>query len=234
MPSQLPFPDFHSEVNRVSRSLYESGHFTDALRSASIRLEECCKQILKNKTGKEETGTTLMAKLFCEKDWKVLYPIINMWLQDSADKQKSYYFLFSWFAWAIRNQLAHSTEPLDDIEALYWLNVVSYLFYKLDRAKEMNTLTVMPTDQRSSSIQDIPVNDTVESGIKSLLLWETRITDIVQQTQDPALAKLTIKKVSEEILSEKIDVIWERSYNYYFKYKDTIVLFIYSSLYGHN
>jgi hypothetical protein len=47
---KLPFPEFHPEVEAVAKSLYESGHFTEALRSASIRLEEVCKEILKNKT----------------------------------------------------------------------------------------------------------------------------------------------------------------------------------------
>jgi len=122
----LPFPDFHPEVNSVSKSLYESWHFTDALRKASIKLEEVCKKILKDKTWKEETWTTLMAKLFCEKDWKVIFPVVNLWLQDSSAKQQSYYFLFSGFAWAIRNQLAHNSDDLDDIEALYGLNIVSY------------------------------------------------------------------------------------------------------------
>jgi len=42
----IPFPEFHHEVNAVSRSLYESEHFTDALRKASIRLEEVCKKLL--------------------------------------------------------------------------------------------------------------------------------------------------------------------------------------------
>jgi hypothetical protein len=78
---KIPFPELHPEVEIVAKSLYESGHFTEALRSASIRLEEVCKSILKEKTGKEETGTVLMAKLFCLKDGKALVPFVNLSLE---------------------------------------------------------------------------------------------------------------------------------------------------------
>jgi len=230
--SQLPFPDFHPEVNSVSRSLYESGHFTHALKEASIRLEECCKQILKEKIwlSKWDRGHTIMTKLFCEKDWKVLFPIVNMWLEDSSDKQQWYYFLYSGFVAAIRNSVQHSTELLDDIEALYGLNMVSYLFYKLDRAKEMNAI---PETIEQEPPQTTQTNDTIESSIISLLLSDSHI-QAAKQIDDPWIAKLEIKKIATETMVMSIDTIWPEIYNYYDTHEEQIILSLLSSLYDHN
>ena len=212
----LPFPKLHPEVEAVAKSLYESGYFTEALRSASIRLEEICKAILKEKTGKEETGTVLMAKLFCQKDWKALIPFVNLSLEGASAKQESHYFLFSGFAWAIRNKLAHSTEKLDDIEALYWLNIASYLFYKLDRAKELNevvSVPIIPTPQ-ILPVQILHQTSTVqiEDFIQSLE-QEVRIQEIPSKTPDKSNARLTLEKLLQEILLEQMDELWNETYN---------------------
>jgi hypothetical protein len=60
-----PYPQFHAFVDEVSKSLYESGHFTEALRSASTKLEEYCKEILGSMVGSNEYfGQVLVTKLF--------------------------------------------------------------------------------------------------------------------------------------------------------------------------
>lgn len=234
----LPFPELHPEVEAVAKSLYESGHFTEALRSASIRLEEVCKAILKEKTGKEETGTVLMAKLFCQKDWKALVPFVNLSLEWASAKQESHYFLFSGFAWAIRNKLAHSTEKLDDIEALYWLNIASYLFYKLDRARELNeilpTPIVIPQDQSALAVQETNTVQ-IEDFILSLE-QENRIQEISTKTPDRSNARLTLEKILQEILLERIDNLWSDSYNAFSNepLKQEIINILITKLYGPN
>lgn len=235
---KLPFPDFHPEVNSVSKSLYETWHFTDALRKASIRLEEVCKKILKNKTWKEETWTTLMAKLFCEKDWKVIFPLVNLWLQDSWAKQQSYYFLFSWFAWTIRNTLAHNSDDLDDIEALYWLNIVSYLFYKLDRAIEINSIDDSLDEEviKKEKVKVISSKSKkdLENQLEQILIIDERINKISSDTNDKTLAKLSIEKIANEILTEKIDEIWEEVFNYYFENEEKINFIILQKIYDNS
>ncbi len=230
IPITLPFPDFHPEVNSVSRSLYESGHFTQALKEASIRLEECCKSELLGMKWVEMTWVPLMQKLFSSKN--CLIPFVNLSLQSNIAKQDAYRDLFAWFMWAVRNSVQHSTEILDDIEALYWLNMVSYLFYKLDRAKEMNT--VQETIEQEP-LQIVQTDDSIESSITTLLLTDWRITEISSQTQDQSIAKLTLQKVSEDIITEQLEVYWKiDEYNYYFAHQELFILSLLSLLYDHN
>ena len=161
-----------------------------------------------------------MARLFAEKDGKVIYPMVHLWLKDSSDKQKSHYFLFSGFAGVIRNNLAHSTNDLDDIEALYWLNVTSYLFYKLDRARELNRVDE-PTKKQEAWINrfEEKLTDELEQylfeSLASKLLADTRIKNIPSQTQDKINARLEVTKLTEDILISSIDEIGEPAYNTY-------------------
>ncbi|MEI8253255.1 MAG: TIGR02391 family protein [bacterium] len=48
-----------------------------------------------------------------------MFPFVNLSVKDNPAKQEGYCNLFSGFASTIRNTLAHSSDDLDDIEALY-------------------------------------------------------------------------------------------------------------------
>lgn len=231
---KIPFPELHKKVEAVSKSLYESGHFTDALRKASIKLEEECKSILKDATWEELTGVVLMQKLFWYKskdkqrksediDDEIadvdgcLFPFVNLSLKDSPAKQQSYCNLFSGFAGSIRNTLAHSSDDLEDIEALYGLNIVSYLFYKLDRAKELNEIILIPEiPPPAINLQEMFqefLDKTFFESIIEKILSDPRIQEIPNQTQDLSNAKLSIEKITEDILVGSIDEIWDYRFN---------------------
>ncbi|MEI7511798.1 MAG: TIGR02391 family protein [Candidatus Peregrinibacteria bacterium] len=220
---QIPFPEFHPTVNAVAKSLYESGHYTEALRSASIRLEERCKELLKERTGDEETGTTLMAKLFCEKEGKVICPMTNLSAKDGADKQKAFYFLFSGFAGVIRNTLAHSTTKLDDLEALYGLNIASYLFYKLDSALKNNAIGEEKQTEPGKEAVEL-INEAMknfsESALVKFLLRDEKIKIIPTRTDDQGTARLLVEKNVQDILTEQIEEIGEGTYNEFFSDAD--------------
>ncbi len=221
-PPLIPFPEFHSEVNSVAKTLYESGHFTDALRKASIKLEEKCKEVYREKTAKEASGVTLMTKLFCENKGEAILPMFNLSSTEGADRQKSIYFLFSGCIGAIRNPLAHESADLEEIEALYGLNVVSYLFYKLDVAIKLNS------SQKNNYKPEEIVTDylttsnstSLESNLIKIILADTHIKSISSQTNDQSNAKLSIEKRAQELITENLETIGEETYNLFFSDKN--------------
>ncbi len=214
---KIPFPEFHPAVNTVAKSLYESGHFTDALRRASIKLEEECKKIYKEKTGNEASGTQLMAKLFCEKDGKVCMPMTNLSIKDGSDRQKSIYFLFSGCIGAIRNPIAHESDDLEDVEALYGLNIVSYLFHKLEQVTNKKEAAEEKVDIIISSTVDL---ETIETSLMAILLEDDEIKSIADTTTDKSNAKLSIKKRVQEILTDQLNIVGEDTYNAFFADKE--------------
>lgn len=216
----IPFPDFHPRVNTVAQAQYNSGFYSDALFRASRELENECKNILKEKTGRTLSGQELMAKLFSiDKNWNTIFPLVNLSLEEGADRQKSLYFLYSGFTGIIRNPLAHDWD-LADIEALYGLNIVSYLFYKLDRAKELNKIDVISIKQEKwSNPFEEKLSEALEKHIfqslASRLISDTRIKNLPSQTQDIINARLELTKLTEDILIHSIDEIGELAYNTY-------------------
>jgi len=220
----IPYPTFHEEVDNVAKSLYESEHYTQALKEASIRLEERCKEYLFKLKWIEMTWVPLMQKLFSSKD--CLVPLVNLSLQSNIAKQDAYRDLFAWYMWAIRNTLQHSTAKLDDTEALYGLNIVSYLFYKLDRAIEINSIednleeeNIKLVKAKTKTSND---NKNFDIILKDFLLSCEKIRNIPLDTTDKTLAKLSIEKIANDLLIEKLEEIWEESYNYYFENNERI------------
>ena len=168
----IPFPEFHPKVNEVSRSLYDSGHYTDALRKSSIKLEEVCKDILKEHIGDHEfSGQVLISKLInyrkekqtdkseIEKDPYLQF--YNISSSDGKDKQQNTYKLFAGVFGIIRNDLAHSTRDLEDIVALYGLNIISYLFYKMDSVSNNSQTPIMKNKEKyhQKSVYDFEVQE---------------------------------------------------------------------------
>lgn len=239
----IPFPEFHKEVNKVAKSLYESGHFTDALRKACIKLEEECKIIYKEKTGIEKTWVPLFQQLFRYRDeqeilkiqernskkWEddeledeseCLFPIVNLSTSDGVTKQKAFCNLYASVGEILRNTLAHSSDDLNQDEALYWLNIVSYLFYKLDRAKEFNSIEKI---EERPEVQSNPFETKLTEALEkhmfenlvTKLLSDERIKNVPSQTQDKINARLEVKKLTEDILTHSVDEIGELAFNTY-------------------
>lgn len=235
---RIPFPEFHTEVTTVSKSLYESGHFTDALRKTCIKLEEECRKIYKEKTGVDKTGVPLFQQLFryreeeeitkiqernsrksdeedIEDESECLLPLVNLSTTDGVIKQKAFCNLYASIGEILRNTLAHSSEDMEDIEALYWLNIASYLFYKLDRARKLNEIISFVPPQvlgQLTETEEESIWIDVEMAIANFLI-DDRIQQVPTQTQDRSLAKLSIEKILEIILVERIEELWDAWYN---------------------
>lgn len=218
---KIPFPEFHRKVNEVSKSLYETEHYTDALRKASIKLEEECKKIYLNKTGDELTGVPLMQKLFSYNEKKeedqnfceCHLPVVNISTKKGVVKQKAYGQFFAGFMEIIRNTLAHNSDDLDELEALYGLNIVSYLFYKLDQAIEKNSLL----QAEEITEEQVTENETLDNSQKEdfmiLILSDEEIKKLSEIETDDTNLILSIEKRVKEILVENVDELGIEIYN---------------------
>ncbi|MDD3923323.1 MAG: TIGR02391 family protein [Endomicrobiaceae bacterium] len=209
-----PYPQFHTKVNEVAQKLYENGHFTDALRKSSIRLEEECKFIYKEKTGEEESGTTLMSKLFCKQsDGKIIMPMVNLSAREGSDRQQSIYFLFSGCIGAIRNPIAHQSADLDDIEALYGLNIVSYLFCRLEKVRTINDNLTPVIVSKDYKLNQADINKLI-----TLVSQSQKLKNL--KTKKPLNMELAIKVILDDLVVENLDKLGEELYNYYFSNKE--------------
>lgn len=209
-----PYPQFHTKVDEVSKSLYESGHFTDALRSASIKLEEYCREILLSINGASGiSGQILISKLFnfTKDGTPPLIIFYNISTREGKTKQDCMYKMFSGFVGVVRNQLAHSSAKLDDLEALYGLNIASYLFYKLEEAYNKlsgESVPVMPNQQT-----DI---NSVEAGKKVFEIIINNEDFKKIKFEDLQNYRLAIKNILDSLVVENLENLGNDIYNFYF------------------
>lgn len=215
-----PYPQFHTMVDDVSKTLYQSGHFTEALRSASTKLEEYCKEISISLLGSDEySGQRLVYKLFWYEKKKqdgsevISPPLIafyNLATIDGKSKQESMCKMYSGFVGVIRNQLAHCTVPLNDIEALYGLNIASYLFYKLEEAYSANKILV---DEEPKITDALELNARDINKIIKLVDEEEKFKNI--NIADLYNAKLAIKSALDALIIDNLDTLGAEVYNSY-------------------
>lgn len=121
---------FHAEVCQVSRGLFGSGHYPQAVF-------EACKALnlaVKTKSGLATDGAPLMTQAF-----SVNNPVLRMNAlanQSDRDEQQGFMHLFQGTMLGIRNPSAHELVSLQDpTHALEHLSFLSMLFRKLDAAQ---------------------------------------------------------------------------------------------------
>ena len=133
---KLPEVDFwsiiHKDIITVAKNKFEDGYYADAVESAFKEINKRVKEIVKNKTGKELDGSSLMYYAFSEKD-----PIIV--LDDPSSEtgrniQKGYMQIFAGAMIGIRNPKAHENITISRERAIHFIFLASLLMYKLDEA----------------------------------------------------------------------------------------------------
>lgn len=120
---------FHPMVIEASRSLYESGHYAQAIFEAYKALNN----YVKKKSGRTDLdGQKLMAHVFGGDQPMIrLNPLRS---QSDADEQKGFNFLYMGAMTGIRNPKAHdSVEQTDALRTLKYLALASLL---IERAEE--------------------------------------------------------------------------------------------------
>ena len=122
------------EIDEVSRDLFVSGFYSQAVQESFKVLEKTAKV---KKSGIDQPTTTLMEMLFNHKD-----PILcwtDRLTQSEQDEQKGYQRLFSGAILGIRNPVTHEINWIDDPRtALELISFAQHLLRKLKAAKPPN------------------------------------------------------------------------------------------------
>jgi len=132
-PSTIDFWELiHPLIKSISKSRFDSEHYADSVESAMKEVNVRVKTIVKNITGNEDDGSSLMKKAF-----SVNNPVIR--LDDTSNEtgrniQLGYMELFSGSMIGIRNPKAHANISITKERAIHFIFLASLLMYKLDEA----------------------------------------------------------------------------------------------------
>ncbi len=122
---------FHPDIVIASKSLFESGHYAQAVLEAFKAVNNCVKEM----TGLPLDGKALMSKAFSEQ--KPLIKLNKLSTQSERDEQEGFKFLFMGAMVGIRNPLAHEARPITEPHrALEYLGLASLLMGKIETAEE--------------------------------------------------------------------------------------------------
>ncbi|MGH9401965.1 MAG: TIGR02391 family protein [Terriglobia bacterium] len=130
---------FHPAIVEVAMPRFESGHYSDAVEAALKELNKKVKEIVKEKTGKELDGVSLMQHAFANK--KPIITLGDLATQSGLDTQTGYQQIFSGAMMGIRNPLSHHPTKIEPKMAVHLLFLVSLLFFKLDEASRIAALS---------------------------------------------------------------------------------------------
>jgi uncharacterized protein (TIGR02391 family) len=121
----------HSDIERVSGTLYRDGHFREAVANSFIQVIEA----VKNKSGLPSDGDDLMNRAFaCEKGRVPVVQLNSLKSDADIDEQRGFLFLFKGIV-QLRNKKAHVIENLADPSRAHdYLALASLLMRLLDIA----------------------------------------------------------------------------------------------------
>jgi len=134
--AKLPELDFwsmiHKDIIKVAKNKFEDGYYADAVESAFKEINKRVKEIMKNKTGEELDGASLMYKAFSEN--KPVVILDNLSTETGRNIQKGYMQIFAGAMIGIRNPKAHENIVISKERATHFIFLASLLMCKLDEA----------------------------------------------------------------------------------------------------
>ena len=134
--AKLPQLDFwgiiHRDIIRVAKNKFEDGYYADAVESAFKEINKRVKEIVKNKTGEELDGASLMNKALSERNPIVVLDDLSS--ETGRNIQKGYMQIFAGAMIGIRNPKAHENITISRERAIHFIFLASLLMYKLDEA----------------------------------------------------------------------------------------------------
>jgi uncharacterized protein (TIGR02391 family) len=121
---------FHQRIITASKSLFESGHYSQAIFEAF----KAVNNFVKEKTGLPLDGKTLMAKVFDEN--ATIIKLNEMLTESDKDEQEGFKFLFMGAMVGIRNPKAHdNVVQTDPYRTLEYLSFASLLMKRIEEGK---------------------------------------------------------------------------------------------------
>jgi uncharacterized protein (TIGR02391 family) len=121
---------FHPKVVETSKSLFETGHYAQAIFEAFKAINN----FVKEKTGQSLDGRDLMAKVFREQD--PLIKLNKLKTRSERDEQEGFKFLFMGAMVGIRNPKAHDDiAQMDPFRTLEYLGFASLLMKRIEEGE---------------------------------------------------------------------------------------------------
>lgn len=108
------------------------GYYADAVESALKEINQCVKNIVKNKRGVELDGADLMFQTFSPKTPVIILGDLSS--KTGENIQEGYMHIFAGAMKGIRNPKAHENISIDRERATHFIFLASLLMYKLDEA----------------------------------------------------------------------------------------------------
>lgn len=119
----------HPDIAVVSKKRFDDGHFADAVEAAFKEINTKVKKIVKQETGKELDGVSLMQHAF-----SLSNPIIkldDLRTETGKNVQKGYMQIFSGAMTGIRNPKTHENQEISKIDAIHRIVLASLLMSKI-------------------------------------------------------------------------------------------------------
>jgi uncharacterized protein (TIGR02391 family) len=124
-----PFDErnIHPDIAKVSRKLFDNGHYSQATFEAFKFLDKTVSCI----SGIQDSGYKLMMAAFSDTNPKI--KLTNLSTASEVDEQKGYRYMFAGSVWAIRNPRGHEVSLADPIDmCLDHLSVASVLLRRVE------------------------------------------------------------------------------------------------------
>lgn len=122
--------DIHPKIVSISKSRFESTHYSDAVESALKEVNSCVKGIIRKKTGKEVDGAPLMHLAFSPKD--PLIVLDDLSTESGRNVQQGYMEIFAGAMIGIRNPKAHDNIHITEVRTKHFIYLASLLMHKID------------------------------------------------------------------------------------------------------
>ncbi len=122
----------HPEIVKVSKTRFDTQHFADAAEAAFKLINERVKTIVRERTGIECDGASLMQKAFSSD--KPVIALDDISTLSGKNVQTGYQQIFSGAMTGIRNPKAHSNMQIDATRSLHLIFLASLLMSKIDEA----------------------------------------------------------------------------------------------------
>ena len=123
------------DVQRVSKNKFIDGYYADSVESAFKEVNTRVKNIVKNKTGQEFDGASLMQRAFSLEN-----PIIkldDLTTESGKNIQKGYLQIFSGSIIGIRNPKAHENITISKERGIHFLFLASLLMDTIDNYESL-------------------------------------------------------------------------------------------------
>jgi uncharacterized protein (TIGR02391 family) len=120
----------HSEIYRVAKSRFDTGHFADAVEAAFKEINEIVKKEYKTREGKEEDGTSLMRKAFAHQN--PIFKLNDLSTDSLKNIQQGYMDIFAGVMMGIRNPKAHANLEINELDSWEKIVLASHLMKMWD------------------------------------------------------------------------------------------------------